>query len=165
MWVLRRRASASASASGGPQVLAPQGRVPDSPPRLHLQVGVGAVGFAVRGGAGPGVIVRIGYHSRPDRVKLGVAQRRSEARRIERAGVESALPDVAGGSVARIEVGGIAPVRVLEREAQGVGARGDDDEVDVVGHEAIADQGEAVEPAVLAEEVEVDEAVRDRIRR
>ena len=79
---------------GGPQVLAPQGRVPDLPPRLHLQGGVGAVGFAVRGGAGPGVIVRMGCHSCPDRVKLGVAQGRPEARRIERAGVEIGPIDV-----------------------------------------------------------------------
>ena len=48
---------------------------------------------------------------------------------------------------------------VLEREAQRIVAFGDGDQVDVVGHEAIAEQGKTVQPAVLAQEVQIDEAV------
>ena len=51
-----------------------------------------------------------------------------------------------------VAIGRVAPVRVLEGEEERIGARGNDDQVDVVGHEAITGQREATDGAVLAEQ-------------
>ena len=78
---------------------------------------------------------------------------------VEWAGAETALPNVTGGSVAGIAVRSIAPVSIFEGEVEGIGPAGDGDEVDVIGHETVAGQGELVEMAILAEKVEINEPV------
>ena len=61
--------------------------------------------------------------------------------------------------MAGVEIGSVGSVGMLEGEKERIGPRGDDDQVDVVGQEAIAGQREAVDSAVLAEKVQVDKAV------
>lgn len=92
-------------------------------------------------------------------VKLGIGQRHPQVRSVERAGVETALPHVARGRAASVEIGGVTAVGVLQGKAQGVVALGSSDQVHMVGHEAITEQAEAVHRAVAAQEVEVDEPV------
>jgi len=66
--------------------------------------------------------------------------------------------------MAGIAVGGVAAMGVLGGEKERIVASGDDDQVDVVGHEAITGQREAMDGAVVAEEV--DRPVgRSRIRK
>ena len=144
--------------SRGGQVGAPRGRRPDGAPPLHFQPGIGLIP-AVRGGAGPPVPLGFGYHSRTHGVKLGVSQCRPEVRLVERAGIIPSLPEVPGGGMAGIAVGGVAAMGVLEGEKERIVASGDDDQVDVVGHEAITGQREAMDGAVVAEEVEIDQLV------
>ena len=64
---------------------------------------------------------------------------------IEGTGIEAVLPDMSGGSVRGVPVGSVAPVSELQSQAEAAGGRGDDDQVDVIGHETIAEQGEPVE--------------------
>jgi hypothetical protein len=58
-----------------------------------------------------------------------------------------------------VPIGRVTAVGMLEGERQRVGPRGNDYQVDMVGHEAVSSQGEVKDPAVLAEKVHVDEAV------
>jgi len=58
-----------------------------------------------------------------------------------------------------VEVGGITAVRLLERATERIRPLGDDNQVDVVGHQAVARQGESVETAMPAEKVQIHEAV------
>ena len=48
---------------------------------------------------------------------------------------------------------------VLESKAQRIVAFGDGDQVHVVGHKAISEQRKTVQAALLAQEIQVDEAV------
>jgi hypothetical protein len=64
-----------------------------------------------------------------------------------------------GRGMAGVAIGSVASVGMLEGEKERIGSRGDDDQVDVVGQEAIGGQREAVDSAVLAEKVQVDKAV------
>lgn len=59
----------------------------------------------------------------------------------------------------RIEVGGVAAVGVSQGERHGVWQMRDRDQMDVVCHQAVAQQGELVEASVLLKEVEIDEMV------
>jgi hypothetical protein len=77
---------------------------------------------------------------------------------VERAGIVAPLPHMSGRGMAGVEIGSVGSVGMLEGEKERIGPRGDDDQVDVVGQEAIAGQREAVDSAVLAEKVQVDKA-------
>ena len=61
-------------------------------------------------------------------------------RAVERAGVVTALPEVAGLALACIEIGGVAAMGVAQERGQGIGAVRNGDEVQVVGHKAVAHQ-------------------------
>ena len=58
-----------------------------------------------------------------------------------------------------VEIGGVGPVRMLEGEKERIGPNGNDDRMDVVGHEAIVGQRETMDSVAPAEKVELDEAV------
>ena len=58
-----------------------------------------------------------------------------------------------------VEIGGVGPVRMLEGEKERIGPNGNDDQMDVVGHEAIVGQRETMDSVAPAEKVELDEAV------
>ena len=58
-----------------------------------------------------------------------------------------------------VEIGGVGPVRMLEGEKERIGPNGNDDQMDVVGHEAIVGQRDTMDGVALAEKVELDEAV------
>lgn len=72
---------------------------------------------------------------------------------------KAVLPEVAAAPVQAADVLRVAPVRAADGAGQTgfVGRHGQ--QVDVVGHEAVAEDGDAGRGAVVAEEVEVDAAV------
>jgi len=80
-----------------------------------------------------------------NRIELHTAHRDPQMGVIEGTGIEAVLPDMSGGSVRGVPVGSVAPVSELQSQAEVAGGRGDDDQVDVIGHETIAEQGEPVE--------------------
>jgi len=55
-----------------------------------------------------------------------------------------------------VPVGSIASVGVLQGEAQAVGGAGHDNQMHVVGHEAVTKQREVIEFAVSSQEIEID---------
>ena len=73
---------------------------------------------------------------------------------VQNAGVETVLPNVAGGALRGIAVGGVLAVQVHHEERDGIGPVTDGDQVKVIGHQGVggdpnlalfaerADQGE-----------------------
>jgi len=91
-------------------------------------------------GAGPAPLLGRLHHAGAHRVQLGITQRGPEMRLVERAGIESALPHVARGTLVSVSVGGVTSVRVLESFRQGGGRPRHSDQVHVVGHQAVTQQ-------------------------
>ena len=111
------------------------------------------------GGAGPGVGLRPADHAGADRVPLHVAQRRPQIRLVERRGEEPALPHVPMPAAPAIDPLRIAHVQRLEHTVQAVFAVGHRDQVDMVGHQAVAEDGHAVLAAIGLEPGEIGAAV------
>jgi hypothetical protein len=78
---------------------------------------------------------------------------------VERAGVVAALPGVSGGGMEGVEIRGVASVCVLEGEEERICQLRNRDQMDVVRHEVVANQGEAMNATPAAQKVEADEAV------
>jgi hypothetical protein len=78
---------------------------------------------------------------------------------IQGAGIESALPDVAAGMMDSIPVGGVSAVCVLQRPAKGVWLPWRDKEVNMVGHETVADKRQAVQLNTLANQIQINPAI------
>jgi len=141
------------------EIVPPIARGPGLHKRMGVQPGVRRAAPAVGRRAGPRIGEGIIHHTGPNGVKLGITQGRPEVRRVQGAGIVSALPQVPGGDVAGVEVSGIASMRVLEGERKRFRSPRDDNQMHVVGHQAIADERETLELAVGPEEVKVDQAV------
>ena len=106
---------------------------------------------AACGRAGPGIILGAIGDARANGVALNVADGGPDVRFVERAGEESALPEVSGFSAALVDGGGEGGVGVAKAAGERVLVAGDDDPVNVVGHEAIGPGVEAVSEAVAME--------------
>ena len=74
---------------------------------------------------------------------------------VQRAGVEASLPDVPTGLVRGIPVRGITSVSVLQRQGQRLGTARNNDQVHVVGHEAVAEKTQFVEVHVAPQQFEI----------
>ena len=122
----------------------------------------GSIGCAaqVNGGAGSGVVRRGGDHVGAAGICLDIAQADPEVGSFgHRAGVEAGLPEVARASFADVEGLSVAAVGASKKDGEGVLTAGDDDEVDVVGHEAVGEDAGAGILDVVAGEAEVEGAV------
>ena len=138
------------------EVLLPSCGRPVAAPRLRRQILVLLFGAAVTGCAGPGPQLRPQDQTGSHRIKLGIAQRLPEMRLVQRARVISPLPDVSVRLVSRIPVGSIPPVGLLQSLLQTIDFVRNRNQVDMVRHEAISNEGDAVEGDVLAQQIEVD---------
>lgn len=69
------------------------------------------------------------------------------------------LPEVAGGVGADVGEAGVVLVGVGEGAGERMGVARNGDEVDVIGHETVASEGELVSYGVLFQESEVEEVV------
>ena len=69
---------------------------------------------------------------------------------VERAGIETSLPDMAGGGMTCVPIGGVASVSVLKSSRQRFGGAGEGDQVNVIGHQAVAEKGKTAELGILA---------------
>ncbi len=114
----------------------------------------------VSGGARPGVVRGGGDHVGAAGICLDIAQTDPEVGSFgHRAGVEAGLPEVACASFADVEGLSVAAVGASKKDGEGVLTAGDDDEVDVVGHEAVGEDAGAGILDVVADEAEVEGAV------
>ena len=63
-------------------------------------------------------------------------------RRLQRARIEAALPDMPRGQVKGVKVGSVTSMDLLERHGQRAGLLRDGDQMNIIRHEAVAEQGE-----------------------
>lgn len=115
--------------------------IPDRAPKLETK-SVHFAGGKVGGGTGPRPMLRSSDDAGPDGIEFQISKSGPCVSSIQRTGVEAALPHVARLGLQRIQVGGVAAVRVTEGEGERVGARGHGNDVDVVRHQAEPDDGE-----------------------
>lgn len=128
----------------------------------------GSIGCAaqVNGGAGPGVVRRGGDHVGATGICLDIAQADPEVGSFgHRAGVEAGLPEMACASFADVEGLRVAAVGASKKDGEGVLTAGDDDEVDVVDHEAVGEDAGAGILDVVADEAVTAQAVPVGLRR
>lgn len=116
------------------------------------RVGLGDVGW----GAGPGIVPGVFDQTGTDGVSLDVTDGSPEVVFIEGGGKKAILPEVAGSFVEAVDVSRVEVVGSADGAGQGVDSRGDGDQVDVVAHQAIAEDREAVEVALRFEQREVN---------
>jgi len=74
-------------------------------------------------------------------------------------GGEAALPKIAAPALAEVDAPGVAAMRLAERSAQGLGVRRHQDQVHVVGHQAVGPAGDPGRRAVLGQEPAVGRVV------
>ena len=85
--------------------------------------------------------------------------RAADREAVKRTGGKALLPEVSAAAVAAVEPLRILAVSLAQATGEGIGPFGDGDEVDVVRHEAVSQQGYAVLGALRAEEVEIESPV------
>jgi len=107
-----------------------------------------------------GLDLRSGDDAGPDGIHLDVAEDEGEAGEGNHTGEEAALPEVAGQAASGVEILGVAAMDTAEEDGHGVGPGGAGEPVDVIGHEAIGQQGEGAVGEMGMSELEVDGAVR-----
>jgi len=93
------------------------------------------------------------------RIHLNIGKRRPEVGVVERTGIESPLPDMAAGRHARVPIGCVPVVGLLESLRQGLGGSGNHHQMHVIAHQTVAQQGEAMEFRILPQQLEVGNAV------
>ncbi len=101
---------------------------------------------------------------RPHRIEFHVARARQQVAFVERKRVKALLPEVAAPSLAEVDAARVAAVGLAQGGAEPVFVRRHENEMDVVGHQAIgphlgarlaaplAEQGEIVSVIVVLEE-------------
>jgi hypothetical protein len=81
-------------------------------------------------------------------------------RLIQRTGIESSLPYVAGRRLLGIPVRRVPPMRLFERLRESLCSLRNRDQVHVIRHEAIAQQGESIKLRILPQQLKVSDAIR-----
>ena len=110
-------------------------------------------------GAGPPVSLGKADHLGPDGAALDVSHSRERVGFVKRGGEEATLPEVTAAAVEPVDGLGVLPVRPADGVLEAIRVGGDDDEVDVVGHQAPGDDADPVQGRLLGEELEIEVAV------
>ena len=113
----------------------------------------------VRSGARPGMIFSAVDHLGTDGVHIGVDERIDQACGAKGAGVEAILPEVSAVTGSEVEALGVDQVGLADGQGHGAFVAGDGNQVDMVGHQAIAKDAKVVFAALAVEGLEVEEAV------
>jgi hypothetical protein len=113
----------------------------------------------VGGGAGPGIFGREAADGGADGVALDVSHRQQAMRIVHGIGVKAILPEMAAASVQAVDVLRVNPMCSADRPGEGIGSSRDGDEMDVIVHQAVAEDGDAVAGALVGEELQVGAAV------
>jgi len=111
------------------------------------------------GCAGPWITPGGAEHSRTDRVALNVTHRCEEMPIVQRAGVEAVLPEVAAPIVHSVDVLRVSQMGSADCFRQRLGFAGCADDVDVVGHQAVAEYNQTEAFRLLCERAQEEPAV------
>lgn len=117
--------------------------------------GVSGVG----GGGGPGVEFGAFDDFGAEGIAFDVGEGGDGVVGVAGDGVEAALPEVSGEELGAVEVAGVFGVGDAEGAGEGIGEVGDGDPVNVVGHEAVAEEAGPVAGGVVGDELEVELAM------
>jgi hypothetical protein len=96
-------------------------------------------------GAGPFPALCFGYEARTHWIQLCITERSPEVRLIQGARSRTALPDMATGMMGGIPIGSVPAVYGLQSSPEGVRLPWRHDEMDMVGHQTVADERHAVQ--------------------
>ena len=107
------------------------------------------------GSARPSILRGDCDHPCPDRIEFDVAQCCPEMRVIQRTGIEPPLPDMAAGRLPGIPVSAVASVGMLEGLCKCLGGARHSNQMDVIGHQAVAEQRHAIEFTVPPQQFQV----------
>ncbi len=110
-------------------------------------------------GAAPMPGVATGDEAGANGIAFDISENGGEVARFDGAGVETMAPEMAGFTAADVEPAGVVVVSEADGAGESLGRGGGGDDVDVVGHEAIAEDIDLVSGGVLLKEFEVDFAV------
>jgi len=114
---------------------------PPLPPFFHVQAEGAFRLSAMGGGARPRPRFGSRDHSRADRIPFHVPECDPQVCVVQRTGVVSALPDVPARGVRGIPKRGIPPVRLLQCQRQRLRLLRNQNQMHVIGHQAVAKQG------------------------
>ena len=120
------------------QVTAPSAFRPLFTPHGEVEKGGGRPRPAMCGGARPRPRCGLGGQAGAHRVQFDVSERFPQMRRVQRAGIETPLPNVSARGVGNVPGGSVAPVHLLEGCTQGLRPVGNHHEMHVIRHQAIA---------------------------
>jgi hypothetical protein len=96
------------------------------------------------------------HQTRPDWIRFDVTQRLGKVSLIERTREEAILPQVAGLALADMKPAGIVVVRSPEAFRQRIVPFRDGYQVNMVGHEAVAEDPQPGTLCMIAEQPEID---------
>jgi hypothetical protein len=99
------------------------------------------------------------YDSSANRISFHISNRIPEVPLIQHGCFESSLPQVAGFRMPRIEVASVVTVSVLQREAEGIFAARNDNQVNMVVHQAPRPDFQRHFGAMLREQLQVDMSI------
>jgi len=94
--------------------------------------------------------------SRARRIQRHISRRRHEMVLVQNDGTVARLEQVARHPQARVDDRAIAPMRLAERPPEPLAGGGDEDQVDMVGHQAMAPDLDPVLARLLGEQVTVE---------
>lgn len=92
---------------------------------------------------------------RPHRVERDITQGRKQMRLIHRNATEPPLPEMPGPLLARVDPPGIAAMHLGKRAAQRIGMFGNQNQVDMVGHQHPAPHRHPMRSAMKAKEIAI----------
>ena len=105
--------------------------------------------------AGPAPVLGAGDKSGPDRVEFDIATGGKQTRLVHRRGLETSLPEQAGTLGPTIEVLRVEPVGPANNPRQAQFVLRNQDQMDVIGHEAVGPALDVLCPAGFCQEGEV----------
>ena len=113
----------------------------------------------MRANARPAPVFRPFDKPRPHRVHRQVARRRHQVLLVHRDRAEPRLEQMAGHPEAGVDRRRVAPMRLAERAPERLLAVGDENEVNVVGHQTIGPDRHAVLAALVRQEIAIERIV------
>src|SRR5712671_274997 len=108
---------------------------------------------------GPLVILSLSYDARSNGISFHIPHCVPKMPFIQNGGLESPLPQMAGFGMSEIEINPIAAMNTLKRTAQGILPFRNDDEMNMIVHQAIGPDSKGVFDALLDEHLHIGAAI------
>ena len=134
------------------------GRYHIVPPR-QIQHFRDRFGIYMPGCTRPIIPPRLAAEPRANGIKLDIFHRQPEVPLIHRAGIEAFLPKVAAPAMEAVDILRIAKVRSADGPGQRILLVRDSDDMDMIAHQAIADQFQRVFVRLFFQQLQINPAI------